>query len=906
MAWLGQGGFATEFVGGATQTIINNFESAPIEIYPSLMALLGDTPAEATLGVVASTATDGNAGRIFAWDGQAWQETVATVTVNGNAGPTIQLDASDIPPTAARLWLSPQEQDSIVESVGRLNVAEANITTVQGVASQNQTDIANLQNEVTTFEADLTAVTNRVGVTETRLDGVEAVNTEQGSQINTINGTLGTHTSQIAALQAADEIHSDQIAALQLTDATLTARVTNAENATTALAVRVTNNEGEIADLVIANGVQDAAHDALVFRVETVEGEIVTLTASVNTINSIISAFPATYQARAEKDQAGGYVGLRADGTIDPNQLPPSVKVFRETNYVATIAERDALAANDPRPSIDGPWGEEQAGFAVAVADTGSGDAGFFVWNGSSFDDYSAAISFTDTDGLPEGSVNLYYTNTRVAQSPAVLDLVARADTTDAEQAAQGLLIAANADKNTEQDGRLDATESATATQAGLITANTDDILALDGRVDTLETDLDLAEQDIAAIQAEQITQNNAIAARLISFNGRTAPAVIPTAGDYNTDQVTNLSNLTGATTTAALNAAKVAIDDMAGTIISIDNKVSKGGDSGAALVVGTTTTHDLSLIANNATLLRLNQADGTVAMPTLPTNSLPTHYVSTDPATGKLHQTPGEVILAIDPDNPPIMQYINTTTLTITQGECVVRNGSDRRAWISTSAITKSLSPWAAGSGTGGRLPGTAFGLNATVYVFALMNADGVKEIGYDNNIDCTNKPGGFDWFKLIGAFQLLPSGAAHFRPFVMDKRGWVRCSTADSWPHDAHNIGAAWVNYAVQGLPLCKTEAKILATGGLPVGGGVYSIKVIGRDELSSVPSGWHWQSGNNADLSCHYNGELPEHITSDTEMTISTDQGTVKAYKDGSAYLGVNHYPTFRLRAYRVLPL
>lgn len=71
----------------------------------------------------------------------------------------------------------------------------------------------------------------------------------------------------------------------------------------------------------------------------------------------------------------------------------------------------------------------------------------------------------------------------------------------------------------------------------------------------------------IWTIFSQQATQGGLIPpSGLTSFNGRVAPAVIPTAGDYNTSQITNVSTVPGAFDTDALNNLLIDIAALNGT----------------------------------------------------------------------------------------------------------------------------------------------------------------------------------------------------------------------------------------------------------------------------------------------------------------------------------------------------
>jgi len=254
------------------------------------------------------------------------------------------------------------------------------------------------------------------------------------------------------------------------------------------------------------------------------------------------------------------------------------------------------------------------------------------------------------------------------------------------------------------QDGRLTATELATTTNAGGIAAIEAEQATQGGRLTTAESGITTNANaiaanavDIASLEANDAVQDAAIAARLISFKGRTAPAVVPTAGDYDNSQITNVASLaTGATTAAALDNLKTEINGIDASIASIDDKVTKGGDAGV-ISIGTTNASSVSLFANNVTKLTLDHNDGLIKLPGLVENASATGTLKRNPSTGAIH---------VDP-NPTIPQSyfegflqtrLTTTQITFGAGQAAI-GGS----LINFSSMTKNLSTtWASGTGQG------------------------------------------------------------------------------------------------------------------------------------------------------------------------------------------------------------
>lgn len=260
-----------------------------------------------------------------------------------------------------------------------------------------------------------------------------------------------------------------------------------------------------------------------------------------------------------------------------------------------------------------------------------------------------------------------------------------------------------------------------------------------------------------------------------------------------------------------------------------------------------------------------------------------------------------------VDPSNPPVMSYVSGTSLAVSTGECVVGDGTSRRAWINTAPITKTLSSWAAGSGVGGRLKPSAFALSETVFVFALMNGSGLIEVGFDDNVNCTNQPSGYKWFKLIGAFQLLTSGSAIFQQFSMDKQRWVTAN----FQKEIFIAGASWASKLIPGCPMGDIQVFGIVGAGLPVDGGSYAIRVTTTNPVASGLAAP--QNATHSDAT--FDGNVSSYLTSVGGLSyfsprLNTDKfvgvassGLLWYYKTGSAYIGVGNTSTFRLEGYRV---
>jgi uncharacterized coiled-coil protein SlyX len=919
MSWLNQGGFPTGGGSGGTSvvnTTINNFEGSEIVEYATFAAMQTAFPIVDTIGVISASSGDGYEGQAYYYNTSApgWVSAEAPITVNGIAGPVISLDASNIAPTASRIWFTPAEQATLLTAStdaallgSRVGAAETDIdalqtsqTTQDGrltaaelATTTNTNDIAalttNLGGRLTIAEADIVALENSQSAESGRLNALEAGQSTQDTRLTGVEGVNSSQGVQIAALQLSDATLASRVTAVEISDDTQGVQLSGIDG-------RLTTAESDINALESGQAIQDVATSAVNARVTVTETDIDNLQTTQSGFQSTIDLLPGVYQARSEKNIPGGYVGLRPNGTIDPLQLPPSVQGVREISYEPTIAARDALAAFDTRPEVNGPWGVAQAGFAVSVADKGDGSAGFYVWNGTGFDDYSNSFTLTNSDDVPEGSANLYYTNARVAAAPAVTANTGAIATINAGQTTQdGRILALETSQST-QDGRLTATELATTTNAGDIAAIEAEQSTQNGRLTTAESDITTNTNaiaanavDIAALEANDVVQDAAIAARLISFNGRTAPAVVPTAGDYDNSQITNVASLaTGATTAAALDNLKTEINGIDANIASIDDKVTNGGDAGV-ISIGTTDAASVSLFANNVTKITLDHNDGLIKLPGLTEDALGTGAITVNPANGALYIDPNMRIPTGHISGCTIT-FPATTSITVASGQLEIGGGLINFP----SPMTKNAAlAWGTGTAAGGQI-GT-WG-NGSQYVYVGHNPTTSAVDVFVSNTSNLTTSGGFN-LKLLAPLYVE---AAAFKPGMHwpEER---RFMYDVDWSTPINPVTTTGGGLITVGVPVYPLAMDISCSSGYPLAATIAAALRFSRNSANPTPAitvPQSWISGYDGDTSAYFSSS--GYIFVGCDLTLVTHTGQIRALRVNS-FLNTNTYPTFKVRGY-----
>lgn len=143
----------------------------------------------------------------------------------------------------------------------------------------------------------------------------------------------------------------------------------------------------------------------------------------------------AAKEATSNKNQANGYCGLGSDGKVASAQLP---------SYVDDVLEAANFAALP---------GTGETGKIYITIDNNKQ----FRWSGSAYVEITSSPG--STDAVPEGSTNLYYTNTRAAAAAPVQTVAGRTGTVTLAKADVGL-------------GSVDNTSDATKNAASVTLTN--------------------------------------------------------------------------------------------------------------------------------------------------------------------------------------------------------------------------------------------------------------------------------------------------------------------------------------------------------------------------------------------------------------------------------------------------
>ncbi len=201
-----------------------------------------------------------------------------------------------------------------------------------------------------------------------------------------------------------DEVIVDAISGLTATDA----QAAFAEHQ-----VEIEQNTDDIADIQAALGITSGDTD-----MGTYTGSTLSDNADQVTINQELETAVESKLDASEKGQPNGVAELDGSGQIPSSQLPTSMMEYYGDWSAAT--NTPTLANTDT-----GELGTVYRVTAPGTVDFGAGnisfDVGDWVYNNGSVWGLSVETTLPDTDALPEGSSNLYYTEGRVAANASVV-----------------------------------------------------------------------------------------------------------------------------------------------------------------------------------------------------------------------------------------------------------------------------------------------------------------------------------------------------------------------------------------------------------------------------------------------------------------------------------------------------
>jgi len=113
------------------------------------------------------------------------------------------------------------------------------------------------------------------------------------------------------------------------------------------------------------------------------------------------------------------------------------------------------------------------------------------------------------------------------------------------------------------------------------------------------------------------------------------------------------------------------------------------------------------------------------------------------------------------------------TTQVTVSAGSC--RDSTNSLAINNTAPMSKDLTaPWAAGTGAGGKLTGTALAAGQTWHMFLLFNSTtSAVDFGFDQSPTAPTLPTGYTNFRRIGSV-ILDAAATTIRAFIHHDDDW------------------------------------------------------------------------------------------------------------------------------------
>ncbi len=187
-----------------------------------------------------------------------------------------------------------------VFSVGAVTISDIELTYLDGVSSNIQTQINNINTNTSGLATTVATHTTQIAALEasdTTQNTTLATHTSQISALQTSdtsqNTTLATHTSQISALQTSDTsqnttlaTHTSQISAIQTVNATQTTDINNLNFAVTGQATTLTTHTSQISALQTSDTTQNANISNLQSSDTTQNTTLATHTAQISALQT--------------------------------------------------------------------------------------------------------------------------------------------------------------------------------------------------------------------------------------------------------------------------------------------------------------------------------------------------------------------------------------------------------------------------------------------------------------------------------------------------------------------------------------------------------------------------------------------------------------------------------------------
>jgi len=269
-----------------------------------------------------------------------------------------------------------------VFSVGAVTISDIELTYLDGVSSNIQTQIDNIN-------TNTSGLATTVATHTTQISALEASDTSQ-------NTTLATHTSQISAIQTVNTTqnttlatHTSQISALQTSDTTQNTNITNLQTSDTAQNTTLATHTAQISALQTSDATQNT--------------NITNLQASDTTQNTNISNLQAS-----DATQNTNISNLQSSDTTQNTQISAlqTSDTTQNTNILVLQGRTQNITANSTTTSMSKPLiinhtGQalQMNGSTVNIKACGTGGTGERWYLGNDVTNRLTIINY-DQDGI--------------------------------------------------------------------------------------------------------------------------------------------------------------------------------------------------------------------------------------------------------------------------------------------------------------------------------------------------------------------------------------------------------------------------------------------------------------------------------------------------------------------------
>lgn len=169
-----------------------------------------------------------------------------------------------------------------------------------------------------------------------------------------------------------------------------------------------------------------------------------------------------------------------------------------------------------------------------------------------------------------------------------------------------------------------------------------------------------------------------------------------------------------------------------------------------------------------------------------------------------------------------PLTTFNTTTNLTFNAGKYL----NNLNAIITAPAINKSISgSFVAGDNANGLFPSVSLTANSWLYCFRIRNTtSGDVDAGFDNNIDATNIPSGYESPKFVGLIRI--NASSQIFPFIANING-AMCRTLLTGSTNINITGSGasprTISTGILTNKICPVISTVITSGG---GGSGYKL--------------------------------------------------------------------------------